>query len=617
MIRKWLQLLAAMILMGGFRPSLAQEYNPAAANRQKQMTSALHGRVMEAGGHLTEVRTPNPANLYVDLKSLAKDSDEIVLVHIIGNWVSELSQSGEELVTRFDADVIRRWKGEANRKSVTFYVPLGNKTFPDSTSAEVINSGFQRPLDGERYVVFLRREKEDERQPATTNRLTGDGIQGAFHVTEETILPAYSNDELSKRFVKMRAQQFLKEVSDVAQTGTISERFESHKVEQLSEPGMPITEQSLQKLGLSFPPYMPRLSDLLEYQKQFPVQQKLKVEWSAFAGPKNTVRRVNPAQQELAPDFRLLNKQRNTRGNGMSFPFAANRNDIVIVGITTGGEIRGIAVKPVTFLATSSPAEFKNDEQNSSKQDRSAEIFDFAFPDDSQLQTILFLRPRLQADTSVFEQAGTVEMQLGARDDVGATSMYQGSSKPGDYSYVIREDMLRDLGFWMPVSAPTLGELRRYQSICRTHQEIEISWDALPGHSDPVPLKDFEKTGFVPNFAPNFTLLQRQQHLRGAAGGPDLIPYGATFIVVASTQNGEIRGLQTGGPQLIMRPDLPLPPGARPDSPNAGTVFPRATFKLRFPDEPQIRMLTIFRPSLVNNQLHLEKFATIELNDGK
>lgn len=180
------------------------------AYRRSIQESALHQQTIAAGGTLHRIRRTEPAKLAGDLQSLVKQSDEIVLVQIARNSC-QVSPSGEEPITMYQAGVIRRWKGFGS-DSIVFSVPFGMVVFDRDTRADASIPGFQPPRNGHRYVLFLRFSYGDERQLAPALRLVGDSVQGAFEVSDETINPAFHLDSLDQKYMGVPVPQFLKEV---------------------------------------------------------------------------------------------------------------------------------------------------------------------------------------------------------------------------------------------------------------------------------------------------------------------------------------------------------------------------------------------------------------------
>ncbi len=123
-----------------------------------------------------------------DLKSLFDASDEVVLAAPTAPSLWAISPSGERVVTYFDVQVLRSWKG--GRKAgdtLTFAIPGGAVECPwagVSTSNPRYNPtgsvSFQT-------VLFLRQSTGTETQTTPGLRLTGaDGLQGAIPFVSPT-----------------------------------------------------------------------------------------------------------------------------------------------------------------------------------------------------------------------------------------------------------------------------------------------------------------------------------------------------------------------------------------------------------------------------------------------
>jgi hypothetical protein len=170
---------------------------------------------MQAGGHLEEVRDAEPMELHANLVSLMKQSDEVLLVHIVRNSC-QISPSGEQPITIYQAVVLRKWKGPVVQDVVYFAVPMGHLQFDKQTSAISSVHGFHPLVNGKRYVLFLRFARDQERQLTPARRLTGSAVQGAFRLEDEKVMPAYELDKVARKYSRMSVAQFLEEVQTLA-----------------------------------------------------------------------------------------------------------------------------------------------------------------------------------------------------------------------------------------------------------------------------------------------------------------------------------------------------------------------------------------------------------------
>ena len=180
---------------------LASEHARAAA-------SPLYQGALAAGGKTTSEYATDPAKLLPGLKGLAKRADEIVLVHIIRD-TSQLSSTGDTVITFYTGQILKRWKGHFNQDKITFAVPMGVVAFDRSTQAATVILGFQVIQVGGRYVLFLQFSQPKERGLMPALRLVGDGVQGAFEVHNDKIYPNYHFDGFDAIFRKMPIDQFV------------------------------------------------------------------------------------------------------------------------------------------------------------------------------------------------------------------------------------------------------------------------------------------------------------------------------------------------------------------------------------------------------------------------
>ncbi|MGO9270285.1 MAG: hypothetical protein ACLQOO_08550 [Terriglobia bacterium] len=211
-----LNLLAVVGLAAPQQKPLAPALHEAAKEHLRAMqTSPLRQRAIAAGGELRDVHKANPANLAGDLPSLMQKSDEVLIVHILGNSC-QVSPSGEDPITVYEGEVLRKYKGYTVGDRIAFSVPVGGVEFDPKTRASTAVEGFRPMLNGERYLLFLHFARGDERKLAAGLRLTGDGVQGAFKLEEEKVYAAYHEDSLWRKYRGVGVPQFLNDVESLA-----------------------------------------------------------------------------------------------------------------------------------------------------------------------------------------------------------------------------------------------------------------------------------------------------------------------------------------------------------------------------------------------------------------
>jgi hypothetical protein len=163
------------------------------------------------GGKLIEARDADSADLAGDLPSLAMRSDEVLLVHSLITY-GGVSATGDSVQTQYDVQVLRSWKGTHKAGDVVrVSVLAGGLLFPDGTQAAMRVNGFSRLRDGGRYVLFLHSAPE-EGQSTPNFLLVGGGVQGAFLLNDEKVLPVYQKGDLAKAYDKQDVPKFLAEL---------------------------------------------------------------------------------------------------------------------------------------------------------------------------------------------------------------------------------------------------------------------------------------------------------------------------------------------------------------------------------------------------------------------
>jgi hypothetical protein len=183
--------------------------------RQKQLGSILHQRSQAAGGKLQEVLDADSADLAEDLPSLVTRSDEVLLVHIVITY-GGVSTSGDSVQTQYDVQVLRSFKGvHTAGDTVRISVPLGGLLFSDGIQASKTVNSFLGLKNGGRYVLFLcsKCSPSEDGQSIPTFGLVGGGVQGAFMLDNEKVIPVYGLGALSKAYDKHEVSAFLAELS--------------------------------------------------------------------------------------------------------------------------------------------------------------------------------------------------------------------------------------------------------------------------------------------------------------------------------------------------------------------------------------------------------------------
>jgi hypothetical protein len=182
-------------------PCLAQQAAPEKhlkhiAAEQSQdviLASALCQKVRADGGHLfSDFPKVNPVTLEADLSALMQKSDEVVLATAPKGLSSVLSPSGADVITNYEVEVLRTWKGSHKIGDLlTFAMPLG---IVECKSEQVPNTLYTvgkpdwegKYLAGP-YVLFLRQSRGGETQLMPGLRLAGgSGLQGLFYIRPDS-----------------------------------------------------------------------------------------------------------------------------------------------------------------------------------------------------------------------------------------------------------------------------------------------------------------------------------------------------------------------------------------------------------------------------------------------
>ena len=182
------------------------------ASRQSRLDSPLHQAALSAGGKLVQERNANFSALSQNLPSLMERSEEVVLAHVLTSS-GGISTAGDSVQSHYDVQILRSWKGQRLAGDVvTVYVPAGGLPFADRTSVETRVRGFSALVNGGRYVLFLQAFSAGD--PGTASfQLVGDGVQGAFRLSEEKVQPLYQQGPLWRAYSHQTVSAFLAQLN--------------------------------------------------------------------------------------------------------------------------------------------------------------------------------------------------------------------------------------------------------------------------------------------------------------------------------------------------------------------------------------------------------------------
>jgi hypothetical protein len=205
--------LAAAVLC--FASAIPGQEDAEREERLRIESSVLHQRAIAAGGKLHTVNDANPSNLYASLTALANASDLVILAHV-GENSCGLSPSGTAPVTIYEVGVFHIYKGHAD-PTIHVSLPTGAVSFADGTHTSSSVASFFPLVDGGRYVLFLRSARGEERRVTPGYRLAGDGVQGAFLLDDETVMPNFRGDAFWRTYFKMSVPDFLSQVTSLTE----------------------------------------------------------------------------------------------------------------------------------------------------------------------------------------------------------------------------------------------------------------------------------------------------------------------------------------------------------------------------------------------------------------
>jgi hypothetical protein len=163
------------------------------------------------------------------------------------------------------------------------------------------------------------------------------------------------------------------------------------------------------------------------------------------------------------------------------------------------------------------------------------------------------------------------------------------SAQQPSSSLLLDAEMLNNVGFHLASYFPTVFEWMKYQDAMKTHQSISVEWNSLPGFSGRV---SEETVRGVP-LADNFTLLEREQNLPGAAGLTSPLLTEGDLVIAGVSKKGEIRGLRVQHDNRILTSENLLP-----GTPRGKKVFvtPKVSISVLLPDDPLITKIVFLKP---------------------
>lgn len=400
--------------------SMIREY------RDRLQASALKQAALDAGGDLKKTRVVSAAKLLPSLKALFDASDRVVIAQIVRSDC-QLAPSGVDAITMYGALVLRNMKGSRLGQVLDFSVPVGMVAFDRTTRASVSVPGFRPMRNGGRYVLFLRWSEQEEKQTTPALRLAGEGVQGAFELDDETVMPAFTGDVLHHKYHSVSASAFLAELQSLNQKSDVDAAEAPRHPTAMSlagAGGMPaqdgdwktsgfLTPAHLQDVGFHLPSYMASIGELMRYQGRLPTHQELSVEWDSLPGQPAMVLRQDVEGAQLSSDFVLLDRRQNIPGGSGKCHYAISSEFVVIAAITSKNQVRNLCVMPDGRDLQGESWDPKTPKIGSSAFVIPKATILFRVPDDPEVKTVVFMKPfhRGNGDGWRLEKVGQISLE--------------------------------------------------------------------------------------------------------------------------------------------------------------------------------------------------------------
>jgi hypothetical protein len=179
---------------------------------------------------------------------------------------------------------------------------------------------------------------------------------------------------------------------------------------QTSRPSAMLNSDHLRAVGVHLPSYIGTVDDLMQYQGELQTHQQLMVEWDSIPGLQGRVKKEQVEGTPLAPNFTLLDRKQNLPGAaGKTNPLLVE-DDLVVVGVTSTGEARGIRVQRDPRLWHGEYLEPGKSQERYDVVTPKVTI-EVLLPDDSLVRTVVFMKPRPTSDGGWrLERVGALEL---------------------------------------------------------------------------------------------------------------------------------------------------------------------------------------------------------------
>ena len=188
----------------------------------------LHAAAKAAGGFYNRIMPAASEVVVPDLTSLARVSEEVVAGQVTGNE-SHLGPGGKYITTDYRLIIDDAFQGTLKKHDEVVLSVLGGRVeFGDGTAAQVSTPQFQRPMDGEKLVLFLREVRPEnvslELRAFAKDRRVFNAVLGgigAFEIPDDEsakVKPkGRSTDPVSRESRKKGRTPFLHDVKQAVQ----------------------------------------------------------------------------------------------------------------------------------------------------------------------------------------------------------------------------------------------------------------------------------------------------------------------------------------------------------------------------------------------------------------
>jgi hypothetical protein len=179
---------------------------------------------------------------------------------------------------------------------------------------------------------------------------------------------------------------------------------------QTSRPSAKLEPEHLRDAGLHMASYTPSIEDLMRYQETSSTYQRLMIEWDSLPGWHGYVRKEAVQGVPLSPNFVLLDRKQNLPGAAGKTDSYLAEDDLVIVGATSSGEVRGVRVQP-------DPRMWHDEYLVPGKRQERHDVVipkvtvEVLLPDDPSIKSVVFFKPLSMPDGG-WRLQKTGELQL-------------------------------------------------------------------------------------------------------------------------------------------------------------------------------------------------------------